>query len=270
MRFRHNEHIKYVPAAVLLAVTVLWAAACGAGAVPAGTANRRITVSAAASLQDVFSQLGKEFENRHPGVEVDFNFGASGDLEQQIRSGAPVDVFASASTREMDDLEQQGLIINETLIRPFSNSVVLVVPAPAGAGIASFGDLAGGGVTRIAIGSPDTVPAGRYARDTLTYFKLWDGLQPKLVYGANVRQVLDYVARGEVDAGIVYATDAELRSGEVRTVATAPAASHAPVVYPMAAVKGARDEDLARQFLDYVASPDARPVFEKFGFGAAP
>lgn len=265
-----GRSLRRVLAAVLLTAAVSGAAACSSGAAPAGAANRTITVSAASSLKDALSQLGKDFESRHAGVEVDFNFGASGDLEQQIIGGAPVDVFAAASTKEMDDLGGRGLIMEGTMIEPAGNSVVLVAPAASDIRISSFGDLAGSGVMKIAIGNPGTVPAGRYARETLADFRLWDALQGKLVFGDSVRQVLDYVARGEVDAGIVYATDARLRSGEVRTVAVAPDASHQPVVYPMAIVTGTKDESLARQFLDYAASPEARPVFDRYGFEAAP
>ncbi|MHB1324618.1 MAG: molybdate ABC transporter substrate-binding protein [Thermoleophilia bacterium] len=257
---------KLVLYGVLLTATVFWAGACGGASVEQlGSPSRKLTVSAAISLKDAFNEIGKNFESQHAGVKVEFNFGASGDLEQQIVGGAPVDIFAAASPKETDDLDKKGLVIKETLIKPVGNDLVLVTPA-ASAQISSFSDLGKNQIKKIAIGNPATVPAGRYAQDALTYFNLWDTLQPKLVYGESVRQVLDYVARGEVDAGIVYATDAKSRAAEVKTVLTAPAKSHKPIIYPMAVIAGSKEEQLARQFLDLVAAKESQPVFEKYGF----
>lgn len=258
---------KFVLYLVLLIATVSWAAACG-GASPGqtGSADRQLTVSAAISLTDAFYELGKNFESQHPGVKVEFNFGSSGDLQKQIVAGAPVDVFAAASTKETDDLDQKGMVIKDTLVKPVGNDLVLVAPAAASTRIRSINDLSQDQVSKIAIGNPATVPAGKYAQDTLTYLNLWDRFQPKLVFGENVRQVLDYVARGEVDAGFVYATDAKTRANDVKTVLTAPAESHEPIVYPMAVIAGSKQEQLARQFLDFAGSSESRPVFEKYGF----
>ena len=251
----------------LLAGVAVAAAGCGSGAQGQGTgAQQTLTVSAAISLQDAFTELGRAFEAAHPGVSVQFNFGASGDLESQIEGGAPVDVFAAASTRETGELAQKGLIDAAGVIRPVGNDLVLTVPSGATAQIGAFADLARGASGKIAIGNPATVPAGRYARDTLTHFGLWDALKPRLVYGESVRQVLDYVARGEVDAGLVYATDARARASEVRVALSAPADSHAPVTYPMAVVSGSANRALAGQFLAFLGSAAARPVFEKYGF----
>ncbi len=250
---------------VLAGVAVV-AAGCGSGAQGQGTGGQQtLTVSAAISLQDAFTDLGKAFEAARPGVSVQFNFGASGDLESQIEGGAPVDVFAAASTKETGELAQKGLIDAGSLIQPVGNDLVLAVPSGSKARFSSFADLAAG-TGKVAIGNPDTVPAGRYARDTLTHFGLWNALQPRLVYGESVRQVLDYVARGEVDAGLVYTTDARARASEVKVALTAPADSHAPVTYPMAVVSGSANRALAGQFLAFLGSAAARPVFEKYGF----
>ncbi|MBK5226056.1 MAG: molybdate ABC transporter substrate-binding protein [Thermoleophilia bacterium] len=258
---------KLVLFVVLLTASVSWAVACGdSSGAQTGSADQQLTVSAASSLKDVFTELGKNFESQHPGVKVEFNFASSGDLEQQIVAGAPVDVFAAASTKETDDLDSKGLIIKETLIKPAGNDLVLVSLAAASTQINSINDLGQSQIKKIAIGNPATVPAGRYAQDTLTYFSLWDNLQPKLVYGESVRQVLDYVARGEVDAGIVYTTDAKSRTKDVKVVLTTPAESHKPIVYPMAVIAGSKEEQLARQFLDLVAAKESQPVFEKYGF----
>jgi len=252
---------------VLFIAVVYWAAACGGSSYgQPGSINQEITVSAASSLKDAFTDIGRDFESQHPGVKVEFNFASSGDLARQIEAGAPVDVIAAASTREMDDLDQKDLIIKETLIKPAGNNLVLVAPSAAISQINSFSDLGQSQVKKIAIGNPATVPAGRYAQDVLTYFNLWDSLQPKYVYGESVRQVLDYVARGEVDAGIVYSTDAKSRAEEVKIALTVPTESHKPVIYPMAVITGSKEENLARQFLDFLASKESQPVFEKYGF----
>lgn len=258
---------KLVLSVVLSTATVLLASACGGSSgAQTGSADQQLTVSAAISLKDAFTDIGKNFESQHPGVKVEFNFASSGDLEQQIVAGAPVDVFAAASTKETDDLDSKGLIIKETLIKPAGNDLVLVAPATPSTQINSINDLSQSQIKKIAIGNPATVPAGRYAQDALTYFSLWDNLQPKLVYGESVRQVLDYVAQGEVDAGIVYTTDAKLRAKDVRVVFTAPAESHKPIVYPMAVIAGSKEEQLARQFLDLVATQESQSVFAKYGF----
>lgn len=280
-RFLVLKSAALMTGAALLAGAMLSAAGCGSGASAAGAAARTsgqagggpggqavrgtLTVSAAISLKDAFTDLGKAFEAAHPGVSVQFNFGASGDLESQIEGGAPVDVFAAASTKETGELEQKGLIDAGSLIQPVGNDLVLAVPAGAAAHPGSFAALAAG-TGKVAIGNPDTVPAGRYARDALIYFGIWDSLRPRLVYGESVRQVLDYVARNEVDAGLVYATDARARASAVKVALTAPAASHAPVTYPMAVVSGTGNHALAAAFLAYLGSAGARPVYEKYGF----
>ena len=258
---------KVVPYLVLSIAIVLWIGACGgSGSGRPGLSGQELTVSAASSLTDAFTEIGNNFEAQHPGVNINFNFGSSGDLEKQIVGGAPVDVFAAASAKETDDLDQKGMIIKDTLIKPVGNDLVLVAPAEGSIRIGSFNDLTLSQVKKIGVGNPATVPAGRYAQDALTYLNLWDNFQPKLVYGENVRQVLDYVARGEVEAGFVYATDAKTRASDVKIVLIVPAESHKPIVYPMVVVAGSKEEQLSRQFLDYVASNETRPVFEKFGF----
>ena len=160
----------------------------------------------------------KLYEEGHPGVKVNFNFGASGDLIKQIQGGAPVAVFASAAQKDMNELEQAGLLIPGSRTDFAGNSVVLVQPRQATVKLAGFPDLAKPEVKKIAIGNPKTVPAGRYAMEVLAFFKLADPIQDKLVLAENVRQVLDYVARGEVDAGLVYHTDAMTRPQDVQVI----------------------------------------------------
>jgi molybdate transport system substrate-binding protein len=229
-------------------------------------AKEQITVSAAISLKNAFEEIGKLFEARNKDAVIAFNFGASGDLMAQIKGGAPVDVFASAALKDMDELEKAGLILKGTRTDFAANSVVLIKPASSTIPLSSFEDLKKAEVKKIAMGNPKTVPVGRYADEVFQYFKVSDMIKEKLVFAENVRQVLDYVARGEVDAGMVYATDALVRQQDVKVVAAAPRASHKPVIYPVAVVAGTKSEKAARAFIAFVISAEGKKILEKYGF----
>jgi molybdate transport system substrate-binding protein len=237
---------------------------------PAGGAfaqsEREILVSAAVSLTNAFQEIGDLFKGKQGGVRVLFNFGASGDLARQIIGGAPVDVFASASPKDMDDLDQKDLIIKGTRVNFAGNRVVLITPFRSVFPLTSFHDLTRAEVKRVAIGNPKTVPAGRYAEEVLKHFHLSDAVKDKLIFAGNARQVLDYVARGEVDAGLVYSTDALVRAKEIKSVAEAPEQSHSPLVYPIAVIKETRNEVLAKEFISLVTSREGKTVLEKYGF----
>jgi len=228
--------------------------------------QQELTVSAAISLKNAFEEIGKLFEAAHKGVKVDFNFGASGDLVRQIEGGAPVDVFASAAQKDMDEAEKKGLVLPDSRINFAGNSVVLITPANSKIPIKTFQDLGLNQVEKIAAGNPKTVPAGRYAEEVFVYFKLLTAIKEKLIYAENVRQVLDYVARGEVDAGVVYTTDAMVKAKDIRIVATAPEESHKPVIYPAAVVKGTNKEILAKAFVSVLISEEGKKVLERYGF----
>jgi molybdate transport system substrate-binding protein len=233
-------------------------------ALPLGAAAQQITVSAAASLTDAFKELGPRFEAARPGARARFNFAASGVLLQQIGQGAPVDVFASADQETMDRAVAQRLVDADTRRNFASNSLVLIEPATESAGLKSLQDLAGAGVRKIAIGKTATVPVGRYTRQVLEGAGLWNALEPKFVQADSVRQVLDYVARGEVEAGFVYRTDAALMQGKVKA-AFAPG-GHMPVTYPAAVVSDSRQKALGADFIAFLASDAAREVLARFGF----
>lgn len=227
---------------------------------------QEITVSAAISLKDAFTELGKGFEVRVKGARVQFNFGASGDLVRQIVAGAPVDVFASAGQKEMDELEQKGFTSPGTRVNFAGNTVVLAVPLGSTSRLKAFSDLTRKEIKKIAIGNPQTVPAGRYAEQVFNKLNLWEPLKEKLIFAENVRQILDYVARGEVDAGLIYGTDALIRGRGLKKIIQAPDDSHQPVVYPMAAVKSGKQEGLARAFIAWVLSADGKRFLERSGF----
>jgi len=227
-----------------------------------------LTVSAAISLKNAFEEIDRLYA-AHSGTKCIFNFGGSGDLARQIIGGAPVDVFAPAAQKDMDDVGRQGLVVTATRADFAANSVVLIVPAvPAGAkaSLRSFEGLGAAEIKKIAVGNPKTVPAGRYTEEIFNHYRILPSIKDKLIYAENVRQVLDYVARGEVDAGVVYATDAAVRAKEIRIVAAAPEASHKPVVYPIAVVKGTKSEADAKAFISFVRSPEGRKILQKYGF----
>jgi molybdate transport system substrate-binding protein len=235
-----------------------------AWAVPAPAAE--LVVSAAASLTNAFRDIGKRFEAAHPGDTVVFNFAASDVLLAQIDKGAPVDAFASADEDTMDRAARSKRIVAATR-RDFAvNRLVIIVPKGAPA-VPSVDALKASPVRRIAIGSPESVPAGRYARDALQTANAWSALEPKLVRAQNVRQVLDYVARGEVDAGFVYNTDAAIMLDRVTVAANV--AVPRPVTYPIAVVAESRQQPLAAAFVEFVAGPEGRAVLERYGFGAS-
>lgn len=242
----------------LLAAAVLGGAALAASAA-------ELTVSAAASLTNAFRALGPAFEARHPGTRVLFNFGASGALLQQIARGAPVDVFASADQETMDLAAQQKLI-DAAARRDFvSNALVVVVPAGAKAAPRALAELTQPAYARIAIGLPASVPAGRYTQAVLERAGLWATIAPKVIGAQNVRQALDYVARAEVDAAFVYATDAALMPGQVQVALPVP--TPLPILYPVAPVAGARNAALAQRFVEFLATPEAQKQLAGFGFG---
>jgi molybdate transport system substrate-binding protein len=246
-------------AGVALLTAALWVA-------PRPAAADEVVVSAAASLTDAFTAIGKAFTAAHPGTTVRLNFGASGALLRQIEQGAPVDVFASASPKEMDTLQHEGKVEAGTRATFAGNRLALVAPAKGG-GPAAWESLATTGVKRVALSDPDSVPSGRYAKETLTRRGLWAAVAKKAVYGENVRQTLTYVAGGDVDAGIVFATDARIAAKRVRVVATAvPGKDHAPITYPAAVVAGAPNAPAARRFVQFLRGKEARTVLARCGF----
>ncbi len=227
-----------------------------------------MTVSAAISVRNALEDIGKLYESQNKDVKVSYNFGASGDLMTQIKGGAPADVFAAAAIKDMDELDKEGFVLKDSRINFASNAVVLIAPISSKTALVLFGDLKKAEVKKIAIGNPKTVPAGRYAEETFQYYKIADTVKDKLVFAENVRQVLEYVARGEVDAGVVYETDAMVKQRDVRIVLIAPDESHKPIVYPIAVVKSTKNEKAAKAFISLVISEEGRNILSKYGFKA--
>ncbi|WP_132257194.1 molybdate ABC transporter substrate-binding protein [Paucimonas lemoignei] len=223
-----------------------------------------ITLSAAASLTNAFREIGAAYEARHPGSKALVNFGASGALLQQMAKGAPVDVFASADQETMNMAISQRLVKSADRRVFARNSLVMVVPRDSRLKIKMLPDLSQPDVHKVAIGNPDSVPVGRYAREALQEARLWPQLQSKTIRTQNVRQSLDYVARGEVDAAFVYATDAALMPDKVRIAMQVPL--NEPVLYPIAKTADSENAIEASRFVDFVMSPAGQAILAKYGF----
>lgn len=235
-------------------------ASLAAGAAPAAD----IIVSAAASLTNAFTEVAREYEKANPGQKVNLNFGGSGALLQQISRGAPVDVFASADQETMDRASKQNLIVRSSRHDFVRNTLVVIAPKGAKSAPNSLDGLKDPGITRLAISNPEGVPVGRYTRGVLETAGLWEAVKEKSLNTQNVRQSLDYVARGEADAGFVYATDAAIMPGKVDILFEAP--TRTPILYPIAAVKGGGNENFALKFIDYVRSDVGQKILFRHGF----
>jgi len=225
-----------------------------------------LRVGAAVSLKEVVTDLVASYES-NTNTHVVPTFNASGQLAAQIRAGAPIDVFLSAGFREIDDLAARQLIDTNTRVAFAGNELVLIVPVNARSTVKTFDDLVGPGVKRVAIGQPKVVPAGLYARQAFESLELTQALEARLVFGQSVRQVLDYVAHGEVDAGVVYRTDAATTQ-DVRVVAKADPSTHQPIEYLAVVVSGSKNSAEAKRFVEFLTRAESQELFSKRGFKA--
>ena len=231
--------------------------------------EQSILVAAAASLKNAYEdELIPMFEEQYQGVTVEGTYDSSGKLQTQIEEGLEADVFMSAATKQMKALDEEGMIASDTIVNLLENKIVLIVPAGSDSQIDSFEKI--GDAASIALGDPESVPAGQYAKEALTNLNVWDSIQDKVSFGTNVTEVLNQVAAANADAGIVYATDAASMADQVTVVAEAPEGSlEKKVIYPAAVVKATTHEDAAKAFVDFLQTPDAIKVFESYGFVAA-
>lgn len=250
-----KKHLKYLFFSALLITGTF--SLSPAAPVPTGPPAPEVLVSAAISLKDVMAAITPDFEKANTGIKLAFNFGASGQLKIQIENGAPADAFLSAARADTDSLERKGFLVPGTRQIIAKNTLVLIRNKSKKLSPTSF--------TRIAIGNPATVPAGRYAKETLEKRKLFEKLKSKLILTENVRQVLDYVARGEVDAGYVYMTDAMIEP-KVEVVERIPSDQHSPILYPAAVLKDGKNTQGAKRFVDFLMTAEARKAFKKYGF----
>lgn len=241
--------------------------------------QKSILVSAAVSLKNVLDQCQKCFEEKNPDVKIKFNFGGSGMLLNQIKSGAPIDLFISADIRDFEKIDAPDTasatsekpstkIIAEGYPKPFAgNELVFIVPKNSEAGPLAFEDLRMDALKKIAIGNPKTVPAGRYADEAIRASGRYEALREKLVLCENVRQVLDYVIRGEVDGGFVYRTDAaQAAAGEIRQAFAVSPDKHAPIVYGVGRLTAANNPELVERFVAFISEPECQEIFTAAGF----
>lgn len=224
-----------------------------------------VRVACAISLKEAVTDVAQAYKAEGRG-EVRLTFGSSGQLQAQIEYGAPLDAFISAAHTQVDALVESRRVDGATKRVIAGNRLVLIVPADAKSPPGAFKDLADTRHKRVAVGEPKSVPAGQYAMQALRSMKLSDAMKGRLIHGANVRQVLDYVERGEVDAGVVYATDATEAGDRVRIVDRADPATHDPIEYPAVAVRGGARQQAAADFVAYLAGEKARAILARRGF----
>lgn len=224
-----------------------------------------ILISAAASLQEVLQTLDPIFDQRYPEIRVRYNFGSSGSLQKQIEQGAPVDLFISASPQQMDELEQAGLLQAESRRVLLKNRLVLIKPKHSVVPLSSLSDLTSDEIKMISVGEFHSVPAGQYAAEVFHNLNLTARIQPKLVFASSVRGVLAAVESGNVDAGVVYASDA-LLSDQVEVSVLIDETLHSPIVYPIAILNDSRSVESAQVYLEFVTGDEAVSTFEAFGF----
>lgn len=262
---------------VLAGIAALALAACGgpkeaeAPAAPAAAPEAAVRVFAASSLTDVLKTIGDAYAAKgHPAPL--FNFAASSELARQIEQGAEADMFLSADEQWMDYVAEKNLIDPATRASLLTNTLVLIAPADRPItielkdGMNLKAALKGG---KLVIANPDSVPAGKYAKEALEHFKAWTGVEKDTARAENVRAALRFVETGEAAAGIVYATDAKASGDKVVVAGQFPAGSHTPITYPAAIVAGKSDGP-AKGFREFLTSPEAKTAFEAAGFGIAP
>lgn len=235
-------------------------------AVTEAAEETEILVAAAASLKNAYEEeLIPMFETQYPGVTVKGTYDSSGKLQTQIEEGLEADVFMSAAKKQMKALDEEGMIDSDSIVDLLENKIVLIVPTGSDKGIQSFEDI--GKADSIALGDPASVPAGQYSEEALTNLGLWDQIQDKTSFGTNVTEVLNQVAAGSADAGIVYATDAASMADQVEVVAEAPEGSlKTRVIYPVAVVKDSANAEMAANFVEFLTTDEAMKVFEAYGF----
>ena len=224
-----------------------------------------VMLAAAASLEKSFTeQLIPMFEAQYPNVKIEGTYDSSGKLQSQIEAGADVDIFFSAALKQMQALQEEGYIDADASVDLLENKIVLIVPKGSEEGYTSFEDIVNADM--VAIGDPESVPAGQYGKEALENLGLWSEVENKLSLGTNVTEVLNWVAEQSADAGIVYATDAASIPDKVTIIAAAPEGSVSKVIYPVAELKDTANKEAADAFMEFLQSADALKVFEEAGF----
>jgi molybdate transport system substrate-binding protein len=246
------------------------------GIVPNSTPNSKLLVAAAASLQKSLQEITPLYHQAYPQQKITYNFAASGALAQQITQGAPVDVFISAATQQMQDLAAKELLLADSSTNLLTNQLVLITPKSnaisnsisSPLALQDFTDLTKPEVKRIAIGQPLTVPAGKYALEVLKSLGILPQVESKFILGNSVQSVLGAVRTGDVEAGIVYLTDAK-STDQVTIVAIALPSLHTPIRYPAAVIKSSKFPVQAKQYIEFLQTQPVKAIFQRYGFGTA-
>ena len=231
--------------------------------------EQSILVAAAASLKNAYEdELIPMFEEQYPGVTVEGTYDSSGKLQTQIEEGADADVFFSAAMKQMNALEDEGLVDADSVVELLENKIALIVPKDSTLGITGFEDITK--AEKIALGDPESVPVGQYSKEAFENLGMWDDVEAKTSFGTNVTEVLSWVAAGSADAGIVYLTDATTSDqfDQVKVIGYAPEGSVSKVIYPVGVVSASTKKDAAQKFVDYLGTDDALSFFAEYGFTA--
>ena len=223
-----------------------------------------LTVSVASSVQDAMKDIQALYRQENPNINIDYNFGSSGSLQQQIEQGAPADIFLSAAPKQMNALQQKNLLLTETRQDLLSNRIVLIVPKEVNNNV-TFKSLKKAKLKKVALGDPASVPAGQYGKEVLMSLKLYKEINSKLVFGKNIRQVLFFVETGNVDVGLVYRTDVRV-SDKVKIVDAASENYHSSIIYPVSVIKHSKHPEEAQQFTEFLFSKKAKDIFENYEF----
>lgn len=226
--------------------------------------NKEIYVLVAASLTDVLTELANNYK-QETSTEIIFSFASSGALQAQIEASAPADIFFSAAQKQMNALEEKGLIDSETRKDLLENKVVLISPKNSNLNIKSFTDITNSNVKKLGLGKPKSVPVGQYSEEILSNLSILDIAKEKAVYGSDVRNVLDWVETAEVDCGIVYATDAKIAKN-INIIAEAPEGTHKKVIYPISIIKSSQNKEEAKKFIEYISTDKSKEIFQNYGF----
>jgi len=242
------------------------------GIVPNSTPNSKLLVAAAASLQKSLQEITPLYHQAYPQQKITYNFAASGALAQQITQGAPVDVFISAATQQMQELAAKELLLADSSTNLLTNQLVLITPKSNAisnaVALQDFTDLTKPEVKRIAIGQPLTVPAGKYALEVLKSLGILSQVESKFILGNSVQSVLGAVRTGDVEAGMVYLTDAK-STDQVTIVAIALSSLHTPIRYPAAVIKSSKFPVQAKQYIEFLQTQPVKAIFQRYGFGTA-
>ncbi|WP_257348382.1 molybdate ABC transporter substrate-binding protein [Pseudalkalibacillus decolorationis] len=260
-----SHQTNYIKAIQIILLAIVFLAGCNHSGPTQHGEQSTLYVSAASSLTDTLKEIELEFEEEHPSINVILNLASSGTLQRQIEQGAPADVFLSASEEKFEALMKKGLLDTQHTTKLLQNELVLITQKDHTVHLNELQGITRSEIRRISIGVPASVPAGRYAKESLQSTNIWKTVKNKMVYAKDVRQVLTYVETGNVDIGFVYATDAKV-SDQIKVINTVKSRHHSPIIYPAGIVKGTEKQEAAIDFFTFLKSEFAHKTFKDYGF----